>query len=321
MADSTVQKQRIISLGAICAACAVLLFLTHSREPSYNGHHLRYWVRILGTTPGTAHETQMASEAVDHIGAAAAPFLVRWIQYRPTRWTERQKKLADRICKARYPFALRLGRSLYHTRGERLANGATQAFRVLGTNAALALDELCRVMNDLNARNDPRTGMSSTDRATYCLSWLGTNALPALTAVIENPQRPRWQALNSIWLMEQRERTAQYPITAIIGCLEDAKDPNVPMTAARILGDLKVAPEVCLPALLAGRRSKSRYARAASASALAQFGEQAASAIPALMSAAADPNLEIQYNAATALHAIAPGTYTNVPPLPHWEEE
>jgi len=242
--NSVVQKRAIIALCAVCAAGALLLVLTQSKEPSYNAHRLSYWVRILGSTSSTEHERQMASEAVDRIGASAAPFLVQWIQFRPTKWTERQKKLADLICNARYDFALRIGRSMYYTNGELLANGATQAFRVLGTKAAPELDELCRIMNGPSAPTDPRTGMSSADRATYCLVWLGTNALPALTAVIQNPQRRRWVALNSIRIMEQHQRTAEFPVTAIIACLEDTNEPSVATMAAQILTDLKVAPEV-----------------------------------------------------------------------------
>lgn len=162
--------------------------------------------------------------------------------------------------------------------------------------------------------------MTSFDRATGCLAWLGTNALPALTAVIEHPHRNRWQALNSIWLMEQHQPTAQFPITAIIGCLEDTNDPNVPRKAACILSDLKVAPELCVPTLVAGLQSKSPSTRASSAWALGRFGEQAASAIGALTNVMADSDAEVQFNVANALHAIAPGTYTNVPPPRYLEE-
>jgi hypothetical protein len=312
-----VRNKRTLLTCAACALLAVFAFLAFkpsAPEPSYGGHPLSYWVRILGSERSTEHERQMASEAVDHIGAAAAPFLVQWIQYRPTKGTELQKKLADLIFKSRYGFALRIGRSIYYTKGELLAWGACQAFRVLGTKAAPELDELCRVMNDLSAPPDPRGGGSSVDRATYCLSWLGTNALPALTAVIQNPQRARWQALNSIRLMEQHQRTAQFPITAIIGCLEDTNDPNVSSTAAQILFDLNVAPELCLPALVAGLRSKSVYTRATSADSLGRYRERAASAIPALTNATSDLDPRVRFSVTNALHAIAPGTYTNVSP-------
>jgi hypothetical protein len=123
-------------------------------------------------------------------------------------------------------------------------------------------------VQDLSAPIDPRSGRTSFDRATYCLAWLGTNALPALTAVIRRPHRNRWQAFNSIWLMEQHQPTAQFPITAIISCLEDTNDPNMPRKAACILSDLKVAPELCVPALVAGLQSKSPSTRASSAWAL-----------------------------------------------------
>ena len=321
--NSIVQKRRTTALCAVCAgcaACAALLVLTASKEPSYNGHHLSYWVKILGSTQPTEHKKQMAREAVDHIGVAAAPFLVQWIQYNPTKWTERQKKLGELMCRARFDFAVRMGRSISQTKGEVLAGGACQAFRILGTRAGPELKELCRVMNDLSAPIDPRSGMTSFDRATYCLAWLGTNALPALTAVIQHPHRNRWQALNSIWLMEQHQPTAQFPITAIIGCLEDTNDHNIPLKAACILSDLKVAPELCLPALVAGLQSKSPSTRASSAWALGRFGEQAASAIGALTNVMADSDSEVQFNVANALHAIAPGTYTNVPPPPYLEE-
>jgi HEAT repeat protein len=121
--------------------------------------------------------------------------------------------------------------------------------------------------------------------------------------------------------MVERQRTAQFPITAIIGCLEDTNDPNVARTAAQILADLKIAPELYRPALVAGLQSKSTFTRESSAEAIGRFGERAASAIGALSNAMADPVPTVRFNAANALHAIDPITYTNAPPPPYWSCE
>jgi hypothetical protein len=143
------QKRRKLLIWGAGALLAILLvtfsLVAYQRghaQPAYAGHRLSYWVEILGSRESTELQKVMATKAVEHIGPAAAPFLVEWIQEKPTKWTERRTNLYD------------------------LAIGAWEAFRILGSRAASADRALFRVTQDPN-----RTAWSE-DRAMLCLYYL-----------------------------------------------------------------------------------------------------------------------------------------------------
>src|SRR5262249_53176969 len=89
------RKKRTLLLCAACALLVILAFLAFmpSHEPSYDGHPLSFWVAALATatpigldTPTPRDQLRKATNAIDHIGVAALPFLMKWIQYEPAQW-------------------------------------------------------------------------------------------------------------------------------------------------------------------------------------------------------------------------------------------
>jgi hypothetical protein len=176
------RKKRTLLICAVCALLALLALLAYkpaSREPSYDGHPLSHWVGILGRIPPRLVGDQIdpyreAANAIDQIGVAGVPFLVKSIQGSPPRW---KFQLYTWFARAHLPFANRLGDSM--ARASQLAEGSRLAFQVLGEKAMPALNDLCRLMNETNT---PSTSYA----AITALSRFGTNAVPALLAVGAN---------------------------------------------------------------------------------------------------------------------------------------
>jgi hypothetical protein len=292
-----VRKKRVILclIGAALALIALLAYNPTSGEPSYEGHPLSYWVAILGSSPPRSDE-EKAKNAIDHIGAAALPFLVKWIQYNPPRW---KRTVAYTLARTPLPLAHKLANRMI---GPRLVIGTHFAFAALGPRAMPAFDDLRHLMNDTNRPN-------TTTEAARALSCFGTNALPALLAVITNTNHPaRVGALSAIAEMSHLPDAAQTAVPVIINCLTDT-NPTVQIVAIVTLGRLKASPQVSVPALVSCLKTKYETIRFCSAAALGQFGPQATSAIPALTNALTDADRRVRASAAKALHEIDPVTF------------
>jgi hypothetical protein len=248
-----------------------------------------------------------ASNAIAHIGTNSLPFLLQWIQHEPTQW---RGKLRGLLARLPYNWSLRMSDRIAHPRSERLAFGTYEAFGILGPRATPALPDLCRFMDATNA---PETSV----RATAILRFLGTNALPALLAVMQDPRHPRRrQAVASLGSMRDIGDAAKLSVPAIIACTRETNDENLAFWATRALGSLKAVPELSVPALVSCLQRTNARLHVEAADALAAFGPQAIGAIPALTNAVADSNQDVWDSVMTALHKIAPDTFTNVPPPP-----
>lgn len=165
-----------------------------SREPSYGGKPLSYWVLQIDT-PTEPHDV-LPEEAIRHIGTNALPFLMKWLRDDP----------------------------IGNGRQESLGAGATKAFIALGSAAESTLPELSRLMSDTNPSPAFRAGeilgkygkealpiflTKLTNRQDLALfpacafvKYLGTNARPAVPALCDllDHQWPelRMQATNAL---------------------------------------------------------------------------------------------------------------------------
>ncbi len=302
----TVRKKRVILLCLIGAALAFIALFTYkptSREPSYGGHALSFWVTSLGDIDDDIDHYRKTTNAIGHIGVAALPFLLEWIQCEPTPWRTTVGAFLKEI-----PFSLahKLSRRVTEPRAYYLAEGTPHAFAVLGKRALPAFNDLCRLMNETNS---PYTA----DGAARALAGLGTNALVALLAVATNAHHPtRLGALGAIGNMSDMGEAAQIAVPAIANCLTETNQ-TVQMIAITVLGNLREAPQISIPALVSALKSKNAKLRLYSAKALGDFGSQASNAIPALTNALTDSDTLVRYNAADALHQIDPATFTNFP--------
>jgi hypothetical protein len=128
-----VRKKRVILLCLIGAALALIAFLAlkpQPNEPSYDGHTLSHWVCILGTTGmDNPDQYQKATNAIDHIGAAALPFLVKWLQYEPPQWRTR---LGYWLRGNPFPLAAHLYYPIKEPRAMQLAAGTHQPSKSSG---------------------------------------------------------------------------------------------------------------------------------------------------------------------------------------------
>jgi hypothetical protein len=195
-----VRKKRTLLICAACALLALIALMAYTSataEPSYDGHPLNYWVAILGDPSGLSSrrpDFDKATNAIDHIGAAALPFLVKWIRGFPPQWKVQLSKwtarpwlqFANRLCNASI------------MRANRLYDGSGIAFQVLREKAMPAFDDLCRLMNETNT---PLTSFA----AMAALCCIGTNAIPPLLAVAANTNHPfHIQAQLSADIVSQR---------------------------------------------------------------------------------------------------------------------
>jgi hypothetical protein len=152
-------------------------------------------------------------------------------------------------------------------------------------------------------------------RATQAMDCFGTNALPALTLVAYNGRHPcQVVAILTILNIVDRMQSAEFPIPALINCLNDTNGRYVQFAALKNLRKLKKDPALCIPAFIECLQSTNFLIRERSAFALRDLGPQATNAIPALTKALADPDRRVSAAAASALHAIDPAIYTNNPP-------
>jgi hypothetical protein len=242
------RKKRVLLIcliGAALAVIAVLVSNSHYGEPPYGGHPLNYWVLRLGTEPvgpQGQEEMEQAQKAIDHIGVAALPFLVKWVQYDPPRW---RVKLAASVTRSRFPFIRKLSDPIMNRRAARLANGTVGAFAVLRTRAMPALGELCHLMYQTNT---PIT----SHFALFGLIQLGTNALPALLTVAANTESPvRLDAISAIPMLPNIRAAAEIAVPVLTNCLSETNNPRVQAKAAYALGDLTAVPQISIPALQA----------------------------------------------------------------------
>jgi HEAT repeat protein len=251
-----------------------------------------------------AEQYDKTKNAIDHIGVAALPFLVRWLQYEPPEWRSR---LSGWFSRTDFPLAGQLSDLIIQPRALQLAVGTPSAFQILGKRAAPALDDLCRLMNDTNS---PYTA----NQAAETLASLGTNALPALLAVATNAQHPaRGEALAAIGAIDDLGDTARLAVPVLTNCLTDTNSQDVQLIAIATLRNLKSCAQFSVPALASCLTSKNPTTRMFAAAALAEFGPRAISAIPALTNALATSDPFVYNSATAALHQIDPGTFTNDP--------
>jgi hypothetical protein len=130
-----VRKKRTLLICAACALLAILAVFAYkpaSREPSYDGHPLSYWVASLGRTGTPESDLEKATNAIDHIGVAAFPFLIKWIPYSTPNW---RPTVGNWLRRRPFPFAQPMSVWIMEPRAKQLDLGTRSAFRVLGERA------------------------------------------------------------------------------------------------------------------------------------------------------------------------------------------
>jgi len=177
---------------------------------------------------------------------------------------------------------------------------AKNGFTILGPTAAPAVPALAKLLASTNEVN--------LFMAAQTLGEIGAPALPVLMETLTNRHyKVATQAYLAIGALSTNARPA-IPIL-----LRDLQLQNhfYRERAADTLGSLHIEPEMVVPALINLLTDPSLAARHLAIQSLGQFGPTARSAVPAISPFLTDADLS--YTAATALHEIAPETFTNAP--------
>ena len=166
-------QRKVCSLIA-CWVVAVLLTLVWpaEREPVYKGKKLGNWLVDDLWISSTRFLGNPAKEAVREIGTNALPFLERWIAYKPPAW---RWPVVRTIEKGNRQVA-----SWFNDRKALRADGAREAFYVLGDQASPAIPELARLAQG----RDRFVGL----RAVAALRGIGKATAPSLLCLLGNEQ-------------------------------------------------------------------------------------------------------------------------------------
>jgi HEAT repeat protein len=299
-----VQKKRVLLLCLITAGLALGLFFVRrpSNEPSYNGHPLSFWVSGLVNFDNPEHSA--CPQAIDHIGVAALPFLLKWIKYEQPAW---RRSLGIRILHSRLPGSRALAFHVVEPTSFQLGLGSGEAFGILGERASPAFDGLCRILNQTNA---PQT----SSRTALTLAVFGTKAIPPLMLVATNAHHPaRACALQALDRISVNDDAARLEITALTNCVGAANPPLVRKLALMTLARFKAAPEISIPGLMSMLTDANPIVRRDAVERLGDLGTQARVALPALTNALSDTDPSVRRLAIHALQQIAPEAQTNAP--------
>lgn len=174
---------------------------------------------------------------------------------------------------------------------------ALKACALLGAVAAPAIDEVAESLPD----------PALTSEAAAALSFMGRGAFkPLRQSLTSDDPVVRRESLRSIGKLKDRaplDGRAVLPL--LVKGMEDP-DPGVRAVAATYLGIVHEEPVDAVRLLVAGLQDLEVNVRRSSAAALAAFGADAESAIPALRKAAADPDPEVAREAGVTLVKLQP---------------
>jgi hypothetical protein len=284
-------KRRSLLLLIPCLAIVIGLLMLPSREhePQYHGQPLSHWVLLSQR----AIQSDEADKAIREIGTNALPLLLKWIRYELPAWR-------GKLAKDNHPILQRLVGPFVTTKQEVLADARILSFRILGTNAAIAIPELAGLMRNASA---PQTAF----RAMGALSQIGTNGLPPLISAIQDSQYPfRVWAVTTIAFMHASPASASVTTPVLIQCLSDTTTPRIPLVAAFGLGHNDCAPQLSIPALTRclATAGASEQLRCVAVQSLARFGALATNALPALTNALTDSSLMVRSAATNAIEKI-----------------
>jgi HEAT repeat protein len=173
----------------------------------------------------------------------------------------------------------------------------------------------------------PDSALSS--EAAMALTVISRGVAP-LTAILEskNCNDPAWKqsevqyyAISSLSRQLSATRPAalaqdaRQALPALVKAAED-DDPDLRLSAVKVLGQIRGEPVLSLPALCSALRDdEDRDVRWAAALALGEYGEVAAPVVPELIAALGDDDVQVRVGAATALGKIGPMAITALPAL------
>ena len=289
------RRKIVILLCCSLVVIAACRLLRRDSEPFYRGHSLSEWVASYDDDSNA-----VAAEAIRHIGTNAIPWLLQWIRYEPANnrqerfyWINKATGWLHDTLKARGDW------SIYDGDRQR-APAVPQAFAVLGPLASLAVPGLTRLLNEPDH-------LWTSSRAARALAYLGEPGRPSLVAALNGTNADvRAITLENIPHLGTNARPV---LPLLIHYLSDDNGCDS-ASAARVLGRLRIEPDRVVPALVKALGSADLSTREFSATALAEYGSLARSAIPDLVNILNGGDPTLQGIATRVLSAIDPPTLT-----------
>ena len=175
------QKWLLLS-GGVIAAVALVVFLTSKTKPTYQGRLLSGWLEIYGAELDSPAD-QKGADTIRHIGNNALPFLLKWTSYEPPTagFNNAFRYVLHRISEAMIPAAAERWVSPTYT--ENRAYTAAIVFELFRDQAHLVITQLTKLMNN------PKFPIASRN-AVVAMAYVGTDAIPVLSAQLRNPAAP-----------------------------------------------------------------------------------------------------------------------------------
>jgi hypothetical protein len=247
---------------------------------------------------------QETEDAIRRMGDRAIPFLVHWIQQKPGHQPRPGSSTLMDFLWARTPSRIRpsIRKWRFDDRPVYRANGAVSAFGVLGTNANRAIPFLTPIAiltNDVPWENhDPAWGLEYDDfpnrRAVFALANIGPTALPILLTLTTN--RSMNIRCDAVYCLSSMGTNALPAIPCLLQLIEEPTN-RVAAIALRTLGILKLAPGTVVPALTNALEcdkdlwrenvndpmNRRMVFQAEAFRAIARYGEDARGTLPAII--------------------------------------
>jgi hypothetical protein len=270
-------------------------------DPWCNGRPLSEWVFLVGFSngvPAPPEQKEEAIQAIRKLGTNAIPSLLAWVNYEPNISRNRVVFWTS----VRLPQKILTSRPVQHflidMRAEGLSQNAVDALAILGPAAAPAIPELTKRASVPWSL----TPSSRRTRAMLALAKLGTPAVPVMATHLSAPHP------GDLWLMFciRDMGTNAIPLVPLIVKNLNCTNSFDAMLNARLLGELKLSPDLAIPALTRSLQDPRRDVRMEAPRALMEFGELARTALPALTNALADSDQDVRRNAARAIETIVP---------------
>ena len=293
-------QRALLSLVLIAVTIGTIWALS-ARAPRYHGRTLTSWLRQCSDTP--LNETQRLQEAQNAIRAIGAkdalPRLLNLVEttddpvslwliaktdkYRTRflRWKSSEQDSYDDWQRSRWHSA------------EDFQQLGIAGFEVLGTNAAPAVAELTKLLNN----------KEHAFVAVRSLVAIGTPAEQSVVQALTNQSTEvRYFATQQFaWVTDDD----QVYLAKMRECLKDA-DGSVRFAAVQGIGVQAQAPDLAITLLLEALRDKQDTVASSAAKFLANFGTNAERAFPDLSDAVEHGSPNTVYQALKTLVAIAP---------------
>jgi hypothetical protein len=297
------RKKAIALLLGLGAVLGLVVFLTRSHEPQYNGRSLSEWVETLARERANPENANEAQAAIAAIGTNAYPYLLLWLDYDETpRGLRRLARFTLDTLRFKTAF---LERVADPPRRRFLAQGASLAISAHKASATAFVPDLVRI-----AAN-PKSGTAGGFAIELLISLQAdrvTNMLPILQSTNRNARRS--PAIT--WVQRHPEEAGPaIPILAQILQGPNWKDAYL---AAQVLSKFQGAAATTVPAFIKAIPYAPPENQAHMVRCLVEYGPDARPAVPVLVTLVRHPVPAVRKAARETLQDIAPETLTNSPP-------